>query len=99
VVGEAQAGLVPDLLVPLDAAQERAIHGWLQVFGPPAELLPELEAWEREEGVPLFARHPSDPQLDAALELLRGRRPGPRTGAVALLERPRGANEEESGSR
>ena len=38
-----------------------------------------LETWEAAEGRALVEPHPPDAQLDAALELFAGRRPGPYT--------------------
>ena len=75
--GSGWDGLAPDVLVELPDALRRAIHAFLGTYSPPPEDLPELHAWEREEGRELIARAPADPQLDAAVNLLHGRPPGP----------------------
>jgi carboxyl-terminal processing protease len=76
-------GLVPDLLVDADEAARLAVHEFLVRASPPARWRTELEAWERAEGVEVLPRHPPDPDLDAALALLVGRRPGAETIARA----------------
>ncbi|MCZ6597330.1 MAG: S41 family peptidase [Planctomycetota bacterium] len=68
-------GVTPDLLVKISASVRREIHRFLRTYSPPPDALAELEAWEREEGVELVARAPLDPQLDAAVDLLRGKAP------------------------
>jgi carboxyl-terminal processing protease len=80
-VAGAEFGIEPDLVVPLDEVRRARVHAFLSAFAPPASAQDELEAWEREEQTELFQRHPEDPVLAAALELLRGRRPGPRLAA------------------
>jgi len=69
-------GIVPDLEVPIAEAQRALVHAYMQRYGPPLQLLDELRAWERQESLELIPSHPPDPQLDAALALLRGERPG-----------------------
>lgn len=68
-------GLVPDLEVPITDAQHRAVLAFAQSYGPPVEKLAELAAWEREDSLTLLDPPPSDPQLDAAVELLSGHKP------------------------
>ncbi|MEM7310859.1 MAG: S41 family peptidase [Planctomycetota bacterium] len=75
--GSGWTGLAPDVWVALPAGQRRAIHGFLRLYSPPPAAVPELRAWEEEEGLTLIAEAPDDPQLDAAIGLLRGRSPGP----------------------
>ncbi|QDV09692.1 putative CtpA-like serine protease [Planctomycetes bacterium Poly30] len=70
-------GILPDLLVSIDEPQRRAIHGWLARYDPPAELIGELIRWESESGETILPRPPEDPQLQAALALLRGENPRP----------------------
>ncbi len=70
-------GILPDLLVAIDESKRRAIHGWLARYDPPSGLVGELIAWENESGEQILPRPPADPQLDAALALLRGERTGP----------------------
>ncbi len=70
-------GLVPDVLVEIDADTQRSIHEFLQRASPPEAWRETLEEWERVEGIPVLPVPPNDPQLDVALDLLRGVRPGP----------------------
>ncbi|MFT5732581.1 MAG: carboxyl-terminal processing protease [Planctomycetota bacterium] len=70
-------GILPDLHVSIDEAQRRAIHGWLARYDPPAALIGELVEWEKESGEQILPRPPKDPQLEAALALLRGEHPTP----------------------
>lgn len=70
------SGLLPDLEVPLSDAERLAVLRHLASYSPPRAVLPELYEWEREERRSLVPSHPPDAQLDAALELFRGRRPG-----------------------
>lgn len=69
-------GIHPDLDVELSEPETRALHEHLASYGPPAEALPELARWEAESGQHLLREHPPDAQLDAALALFRGERPG-----------------------
>ena len=50
--------------------------GFLRDYGPGPEVLPALEAWERAEDLVLVEELPRDAQLEAALGLFEGRRPG-----------------------
>ena len=70
-------GILPDLLVAIDESQRRAIHGWLARYDPPDEAIGELLAWQEESGEQILPLPPNDPQLEAALALLRGERTGP----------------------
>jgi carboxyl-terminal processing protease len=70
-------GILPDLWVVLGAEERENVHRFLSRYGPPLDLLAEVEDLERESGEVLIDRHPPDAQLEAALELLRGRLPGP----------------------
>lgn len=70
-------GIRPDVEVPLTRAARERLYTFLESYGPGPEVIPALEAWEAQEGTRLIEPHPEDPQLEAALELLRGRRPGP----------------------
>ncbi|HJP02617.1 MAG TPA: S41 family peptidase [Planctomycetota bacterium] len=65
-------GIVPDLRVSLTADQRARVLGHIQRYGPPRELTAQLRAWEEAESVDLLDEHPEDPQLEAALALLRG---------------------------
>jgi carboxyl-terminal processing protease len=68
-------GLVPDFAVETSASDRKRLHGYLATHSPPPGALDELRRWEREEGVALIATPPEDAALNAAVELLRGRRP------------------------
>ncbi|MEW6071450.1 MAG: S41 family peptidase [Planctomycetota bacterium] len=70
-----EGGIVPDVVVPLDAAARTAVYAHLATYPPPAAALPAIRAWEEREGIELVASPPPDAQLDAALALLRGERP------------------------
>lgn len=70
-------GLEPDVVVEISPAQQRSIHGWLERTEPPPEALKALREWEEREGIALLGPPPADPQLDAAVALLTGTRPGP----------------------
>lgn len=70
-------GLVPDVLVQIDAATQRTVLEFLQRASPPDRWREALVEWERVEGIPVVPVHPEDPDLDVALALLRGERPGP----------------------
>jgi len=70
-------GLVPDVQVDIDGAAQHAVYEFLARASPPARWREALREWEREEGIPVVPVHPDDPQLDVALALLRGERPGP----------------------
>lgn len=75
VEGSWEHGLEPDLQVVLRAEEEAQVRQFLVSYSPPRAALPELAAWEAEVGREVYARPPSDPQLDAALALLRGEHP------------------------
>jgi carboxyl-terminal processing protease len=75
-------GIVPDLVVPVSAAEARVVHAYLASYGAPAEALAVLRAWEQREGTRIVPDPPEDHQLAAALALMRGDRP------VAVQEDP-----------
>ena len=76
-VDEAWAwGLRPDLEVLLDALETAEIHAHLGTYSPPRESIDALRAWEQRLGVELVRPHPADAQLEAAIDLLGGQRPG-----------------------
>jgi carboxyl-terminal processing protease len=77
-------GILPDLHVAVDEPTRRRIVAHLSRYDPPTALVDELRAFEAREGVTLLPAPPFDPQLDAALALLAGERPGPT--AVAEVE-------------
>lgn len=68
-------GIQPDLLVEVDEKAEGRIHRHINRYDPPAEALEALFAWEDSSGEEILPKDPPDPQLDAALVLLRGERP------------------------
>jgi carboxyl-terminal processing protease len=70
-------GILPDILVEPTGPERAALLGFLRSYGPGPEEVPALEAWEEAEGLDLIEELPRDPQLEAALGLLAGRRPGP----------------------
>jgi carboxyl-terminal processing protease len=67
-------GIVPDFEVSLSDGQRTSVLSHILRYGPPRELTDQLRAWEEAEGVALLDEHPEDPQLEAALALLRGER-------------------------
>jgi carboxyl-terminal processing protease len=69
-------GLVPDLELDLADSEVDAIHAHLATYSAPASCIDEIEAWQREEHRSLLPQPPPDAQLDAALALFRGERPG-----------------------
>jgi len=70
-------GILPDLAVALLPLEADEIHAFLNRYSPPLEAIGHLEDWEREEGIQLIEAHPPDAQLQAALDLFAGIRPGP----------------------
>jgi len=68
-------GIHPDILIELDGQAEALIHRHIRRYDPPAEVLEELFAWEDASGERLLPEEPDDPQLEAALALLRGEHP------------------------
>ncbi len=75
VEGSWEHGLEPDLQVALAPDEETLVRQFLASYSPPRSALPELVAWEADVGRSVYPRPPSDPQLDAALALLRGEHP------------------------
>ena len=74
---DGEAGITPDLVIESDESERRAVHAYLARYSPPLELLGQLEEWELESGETWIEPAPTDGQLAAALNLLRGERPGP----------------------
>ncbi len=72
-----ERGLRPDVEIEIEAAERQSIHRHLLRYSPPVEALPAIEAWAAEEQLELLEQPPQDPQLEAALRLLRGEHPGP----------------------
>jgi len=79
-------GLVPDLRVDLGPLETLEVHSHLASYSPPPGALEALHSWEADLHVDLVRDHPADAQLDAAVDLLEGRRPG--TWGVALADAP-----------
>lgn len=77
-----ETGVVPDLEVPLSELERREVKRYLASYSPPADARARIEAWEAEAGRELLPRRPPDAQLDAALALFRGERPGTRLTEV-----------------
>ena len=69
-------GIKPDISVEVDAATEGKIHRHINRYDPPKEALEALFAWEDSTGEEVLPKDPTDPQLEAALKLMRGERPG-----------------------
>jgi carboxyl-terminal processing protease len=74
---EGEHGIYPDLVIEANDGERRAVHAFLDSYGAPLEALDALAAWEREVGQPLVGLPPTDKQLEAAVGLLSGERPGP----------------------
>jgi C-terminal processing protease CtpA/Prc len=72
-----QHGLVPDLRVDLGRDEAQQLRSYLAQYSPPAGAVDQLRAWEAAENRQLNEQHPRDAQLEAALALFRGERPGP----------------------
>lgn len=70
-------GIAPDIAIRLSAAERQTIHDFLAHYSPPPDALPALKAWEAAESVTLIEAQPQDPQIDAALALFAGKKPGP----------------------
>jgi carboxyl-terminal processing protease len=71
-----ETGVVPDVEVPLSELERARVRRYLASYSPPPEALALIEAWEAEEGRELLTPRPPDAQLDAALALFHGERPG-----------------------
>lgn len=69
-------GIEPDLEVAIDEEERRALHEHLGRYSPPQDSLERIAAWQRSEVRNLLEPPPSDAQLDAALALFAGDRPG-----------------------
>ncbi|MCP3919613.1 MAG: hypothetical protein GY711_29100 [bacterium] len=70
-------GILPDLSIPVSKVEKSAIQERLTIYGPPLEAIAKIEAWEVSSGFELLTNMQGDPQLDAALALFAGERPGP----------------------
>ncbi len=75
--GRAAHGLVPDVQVDVDVRVQRGTLDFLQRASPPERWRAALTEWEQTAGVELMPTHPADPQLEVALALFAGERPGP----------------------
>ncbi len=71
---ESEFGLVPDVEIPMEQDTHQTILEFLHSFEPPSSLVPELRAWREQAEFQMQLDPPADPQLDAALALLRGER-------------------------
>lgn len=69
------SGLAPDLVVAVDDGTRNQLRAYLATFGPRLEHQQAVAAWDAGTEQELVRPHPEDPQLEAALELLAGRRP------------------------
>ena len=68
----------------IESTAERVrVLSFLAGYGPPPAAIPALEEWEAESGLDLVAEHPKDSQLEGALALFAGRRPGPHAANAA----------------
>jgi len=74
----ARRGIEPDLRASVAGEDRARIHRWLHSYDPPPAAQGELERWGAELGQALLPEHGADAELELALELLGGRRPGPR---------------------
>ncbi|MEE8467550.1 MAG: S41 family peptidase [Planctomycetota bacterium] len=70
-------GILPDLEIPLLRQERGPLYSFLGGYSPGPEVIPALEAWEEAEGLTLIEPLPRDAQLEAALALFAGERPGP----------------------
>lgn len=70
-------GLLPDLRIELPRDGALRVRLYLSHYSPPPSALEALRAWEAAEQIELIEPHPRDAQLEAALNLFRGVRPGP----------------------
>ncbi|MDE0891470.1 MAG: S41 family peptidase, partial [Planctomycetota bacterium] len=68
-------GIQPDLELEVDAQTAALIHRHIRRYDPPKSALEALFAWEDASGTSLLPSDPVDPQLEAALALLRGEQP------------------------
>jgi carboxyl-terminal processing protease len=73
-----ETGVVPDLEIALSELERREIARFRDSYSPPPEDRAAIESWETEEGLQLLPREPADAQLEGALALFRGERPGRR---------------------
>ncbi len=71
-------GILPDLTVSIDEARRRSLHVWIARYDPPPSALTALLEWEADSDESILPEPPRDPQLEAAIAILRGESPGPR---------------------
>lgn len=83
VQGAWTGGIQPDIWVELGAQEALAVAQHLASHAPPPAALAALQAWEQELGVRLVPSHPPDRQLETAVALFRGVRPGAWTASSA----------------
>ena len=69
-------GITPDVLVELDPEHRAKVHEFLGSYSPPREVEPDIRAWEQAAGIDLIPEPPPDLQIETALGLIRGIRPG-----------------------
>jgi len=74
-----QSGISPDHVVEIGRVPRSEVYRFLENYSPPAETLAAIEAWESREDRELYARHPADVQLEAAVALLNGEAPDSET--------------------
>jgi carboxyl-terminal processing protease len=72
-----ECGVLPDLVVDVSEAEARAVRDFLASYAAPAAAIEEIRAWEREAGRAFLPEPPPDLQLEGAMALFRGSRPGP----------------------
>jgi carboxyl-terminal processing protease len=71
-------GLAPDLEVTIDDELRPALSDFLASDSPPLDHRAEIQRWQVDQpDRELLPSLPTDAQLEAALDLLRGERPGP----------------------
>lgn len=69
---DGSGGLAPDVELLISEQERRAVHEYLSTYSVPESVLPEIRAWESQEGASFLPVHPADAQLDTALRLLAG---------------------------
>lgn len=78
-----ERGIQPDLRIQLSTEDRQALRDRLARASPPPDCRAALDAWERESGASIVEPIPIDVQLQAALDLFAGKRPGPQTRTEA----------------
>jgi len=69
-------GIVPDITVEMSREERATVHAFLSGYGPPLDAIPVLERWQAELDEELIEPLPEDRQLQTALKLFAGVRPG-----------------------